>query len=63
VERNDERIRKALINYWKEEIRKEQISEDTISMNPEFCMYLDELYSSEPINEFQLSTYEEITNK
>lgn len=63
MQANEEQIRKALIDYWKEEVRKEQISEDTTSMNPEFCMYLNELYSNEPISEFQLSTYKEITNK
>jgi hypothetical protein len=56
-------IRKALVNYWKEEARKEQIKEDTLSMNPEFCMYLDEILSGKPLSEFQLETYKEITNK
>lgn len=56
-------IRKTLLQYWKEAIRKEQIKEDTLTMNPEFCMYLDEILSGEPLSEFQLETYKEITNR
>lgn len=56
-------IRNTLLNFWKEAIRKEQIKEDTLSMNPEFCMYLDEILSGKPLSEFQLETYKEITNK
>lgn len=56
-------IRNTLVNYWKEVIRKEQIKEDTLSMNPEFCMYLDEIFSGKPLSEYQLETYKEITNK
>jgi len=56
-------IRNTLLNYWKEAIRKEQIKEDTLSMNLEFCMHLDEITSGKPLSEFQLETYKEITNK
>jgi hypothetical protein len=56
-------IRNTLLNFWKEAIRKEQIKEDTLSMNPEFCMYLDEILSEKPLSEFQLETYKEIMNK
>jgi len=56
-------IRNTLLNYWKEAIRKEHIKEDTLSMNPEFFMYLNEIRSGKPLSEFQLETYKEITIK
>lgn len=60
---NKEKIKNVLLNYWKDEIRKEQLLEDTLSMNPEFCSYLDELNSSDTISEYQLETYKKIMNQ
>ena len=56
-----ERIKSVLREYWESEIRKEQISQDTLSMNPELCFYLDELEAEDTLTEFQLETYKEVT--
>ena len=54
-------IRKSLIEYWKNEIRKEQIKEDTLSMDPEFVLNIDKLNSGSPLDEFDHQLYKEIT--
>jgi len=60
--KNDEQeIRNALRKHWETEIRKEQILEGTLSMNPELCRNLDEVNSEVPLSQFQIETHKEIT--
>jgi len=56
-----QKIRSVLRKHWEAEIKKEQILEGTLSMNPEFCSNLDEVNSGVPLSQFQLETYKEIT--